>query len=126
MEALLILWFLFGLAAALIANAKGRSGCGWFALGFFLGPFGLIVALLPSREQKEQQLALKRGVAGDYRKCPFCAEPIRREAVKCKHCGSPVTPDQPAAPLNKRCPDCAHLNPETAKVCSKCGRRFSW
>ncbi|QLS37378.1 zinc ribbon domain-containing protein [Citrobacter sp. RHBSTW-00903] len=25
-------------------------------------------------------------------KCPYCAEPISAEAVKCKHCGSEVTP----------------------------------
>lgn len=26
------------------------------------------------------------------RPCPFCAEPIKRAAVKCKHCGSDVEP----------------------------------
>lgn len=25
---------------------------------------------------------------GQLKKCPFCAENVRREAVKCKHCGS--------------------------------------
>jgi len=32
------------------------------------------------------------GHAGGYRKCPFCAEAIRKEALKCKHCGSAVVP----------------------------------
>lgn len=25
------------------------------------------------------------------RKCPYCAEDVRAEAVKCKHCGSDIT-----------------------------------
>jgi predicted amidophosphoribosyltransferase len=25
-------------------------------------------------------------------KCPACAEPVLREATKCKHCGSALTP----------------------------------
>ncbi|WP_409567677.1 DUF2628 domain-containing protein [Rugamonas sp. DEMB1] len=29
-----------------------------------------------------------------YRKCPFCAEDVRREAVKCKHCHSDLPPIQ--------------------------------
>jgi hypothetical protein len=27
-----------------------------------------------------------------YRECPFCAEEIRAQAIKCKHCGSEVEP----------------------------------
>ncbi|MBI4707573.1 MAG: hypothetical protein HY761_06575 [Candidatus Omnitrophica bacterium] len=23
--------------------------------------------------------------------CPFCAEPIRKEAIKCRHCGSEIS-----------------------------------
>lgn len=31
-----------------------------------------------------------RDLAQGQRPCPFCAEPIRVEAIKCKHCGSKV------------------------------------
>ena len=31
-------------------------------------------------------------ISSQYRKCPFCAEMIRREAIKCKHCGSELPP----------------------------------
>jgi hypothetical protein len=30
--------------------------------------------------------------------CPFCAEQIKREAVKCQHCGSDI-PAAPAPPV---------------------------
>lgn len=36
-------------------------------------------------------------VANDTRACPFCAEQIKRAAVKCKHCGADVEPDIAAA-----------------------------
>jgi len=82
MECFLI-WCLFGMVAAILATQKGRSGFGWFLLGVLIGPFALIVALLPSREDQSRHDALRYGQAAGYRKCPSCAEAIRAEAVKC-------------------------------------------
>jgi len=39
----------------------------------------------------------------DERNCPFCAEPIKKKAIKCKHCGSEVEPipdPKPVGPQN--------------------------
>jgi len=41
---ILLIWLLFGIVSAVVASNKGRSGCGWFALGVLLGPFGFILA----------------------------------------------------------------------------------
>ncbi|WP_203529686.1 hypothetical protein [Pseudodesulfovibrio sp. JC047] len=32
------------------------------------------------------------GLYSDERECPFCAELIKKKAVKCKHCGSDIEP----------------------------------
>lgn len=92
MEVLLAIWLLCGIAGGIILSNKGRSGCGGFALGFLLGPIGLIIALVMQTDHKELEKRSLRG--GDTRKCPSCAEIIRAEARKCRFCGS----DLPALP----------------------------
>lgn len=50
------------------------------------------------------------GLAGtrlsDERTCPFCAETIKRAAVKCRHCGSEVEAEKEVAkPVSSALPD---------------------
>lgn len=86
------LWFvmvlLLGLIPASIASKKGRDFYAWWAYGMLLWIIALIHSVLLKEDLKKvDEKALS---SGDLRRCPFCAEIIRREALKCKHCGSDV------------------------------------
>lgn len=49
-----------------------------------------------------RKVAMARGAAGaaeangETRECPFCAETIKKAAVKCRYCGSDIADDIPA------------------------------
>ena len=69
------------LAGSIVRNAYLRRG--WIEIG-----------------DSDATTSIASGVAQqDYRRCPYCAEEIRIEAIKCKHCGSDVDPvPRPPAP----------------------------
>ena len=90
MEILLVLWIICGVIGGMILSNKGRSGCGGFALGFLLGPFGIVIALVMGTDHQELENRSLSG--GEMRKCSSCAELVRAEATKCRFCGSDLPP----------------------------------
>lgn len=87
-----IIWALFAVFSAAIAGSKNRSVVIWFLLGVLFGPFALLVAFMPKLEDADVADARRRGESDEHRKCPQCAEIIRREAVRCRYCSAEIPP----------------------------------
>jgi len=78
------LWVFLSLLVGYFAGKKGRSPGNWFFISLFISPLIAGFLLLIGADISEQE-NFKNGV---LKKCLYCAEPIKREAVKCKHCGA--------------------------------------
>lgn len=53
---------------------------------------GIILVAIGRRKPASAYSADPVSDDGTLRKCPFCAEEIKAEAVRCKHCGADVPP----------------------------------
>ena len=90
-----LIWIVIAIACAIVASSKGRSGFGWFILGFFLSVIALIiVAVLPSKVPPPTIAGGEVATPQTHVRCPDCKELVRKDAVKCKHCGSALVPQQ--------------------------------
>ncbi|MGE0312706.1 MAG: hypothetical protein AB7P21_13920 [Lautropia sp.] len=86
----LVLAWLIGVAVVAIgARERGRNPVGWALIAMVLTPPLAVLSLLvlPTHAaERERRLALagRDGLAI----CPVCAEVIRVEALRCRHCAS--------------------------------------
>lgn len=88
---LFIFWTALSIGVGVWATKKGRSGFGWFLFAMILSPvIGAVFVALASDESPEAQEKATSHLT--HVRCPECRELIRRDARKCKHCGTMLVP----------------------------------
>lgn len=88
----IIFWLVCAIVVAVAAKGRGRSALAWFILACLISPLLAVILLALLRRADDGPSYMERH-EGKARKCPFCAEYIKREAIVCKHCGRDIVPN---------------------------------
>ena len=75
-----------------LSKSKGGNALGWFLIGLFLNVLGL--AILVASPYNEEKLDRQRIEDGIRKYCPYCAEIVRKVAIKCPYCASDIEADE--------------------------------
>lgn len=73
-------WVVFSLAIIFLARRLDRSGIVWFLLSLVISPLLAGIILL--------------ALGQNGKKCPKCAEKVKKDAHVCRHCGFDFTGPQ--------------------------------
>src|SRR5271169_969001 len=101
----MLTWFIIaiicGSVASVIAKNKGRSEFEWGLSAFIIGPFSLLVVMLPPIANGKTT-----------KNCPFCSEVIKFDAKICKYCNSQLETiaQKPKSTKVKACPQCGNTD----------------
>jgi hypothetical protein len=111
---LVVVLALLGFIPAFMAHRKGRNVVLWWIYGAALFVVALPHSLLMRADTQEIEARLRQE---GNRKCPFCAEFVKREAIICRHCQREL-PEQPK-PSGGICVVCSRPDDAHQQWCSR-------
>ena len=98
---------------------RNQTAAGYAIVG---GIIGIIIGMMIRTKKEHIAVTDSNTMSEGMKKCPYCAEMIKNEAITCKHCGRDLTsPQKRVAPQIPTNPTVAS-SPADVSFCSSCGK----